>query len=155
MFGWEFTETDMTGFPYLHISIYPLADGKIKIFPVVKARRMTMSISLMSKVASGIILYSTSPARILPRYSRLAGRITTASTASSLTTYTTRSCCFFIKFSFVSFLSFLYMLLVLRRFAFDIGNERYKINKNYEKIIFFCENICFFKKKVVTLRARC
>ena len=45
------------------------------------------------------------------------------------------------------------MLLVLRRFAFDIGNERYKINKNYEKIIFFCENICFFKKKVVTLLA--
>ena len=35
MFGWEFAETDMTGFPYLHISIYPLADGKIKIFPVV------------------------------------------------------------------------------------------------------------------------
>ena len=36
MFGWEFAESDFTGFPYMHVSIYPLADGAIKIYPVVK-----------------------------------------------------------------------------------------------------------------------
>lgn len=36
MFGWEFADADMTGFPYLHVSIYPIADGSIKIYPVVK-----------------------------------------------------------------------------------------------------------------------
>jgi|GEM_PF-4137181 hypothetical protein len=36
MFGWEIAETDMTGFPYMHVSIYPIADGSIKIYPVVK-----------------------------------------------------------------------------------------------------------------------
>ena len=36
MCGWEFADADMTGFPYLHVSIYPIADGSIKIYPVVK-----------------------------------------------------------------------------------------------------------------------
>ena len=35
MFGWEFAEIDASATPYLHISLYPLADGSIKIYPVV------------------------------------------------------------------------------------------------------------------------
>lgn len=32
--GWQYGETDMTGFPYFHIAIYPLADGTIDIGPI-------------------------------------------------------------------------------------------------------------------------
>ena len=34
MIGWQFGEIDVTNFPYLHIDIYPLADGSIEIYPV-------------------------------------------------------------------------------------------------------------------------
>ncbi len=34
MIGWQFGEIDVTDFPFLHIDIYPLADGSIMIYPV-------------------------------------------------------------------------------------------------------------------------
>ena len=152
MFGWEFTETDMTGFPYL-LSIYPLADGKIKIFPVVNGS--TDDYVNIPDVKSGEwnhLVFDFS-GKDLTKVFQIGWQDYYTLNGFFVDNVYFSQLLFFIKFSFVSFLSFLYMLLVLRRFAFDIGNERCKINKNYEKIIFFCENICFFKKKVVTLRA--
>ena len=36
MTGWSFDQFDATGHPYLHVSIYPLGEGTIEIYPVVK-----------------------------------------------------------------------------------------------------------------------
>ncbi|MBQ9339564.1 MAG: discoidin domain-containing protein [Paludibacteraceae bacterium] len=35
MIGWDFSNINVTDYPYLHISIYPMASGTIKIYPVV------------------------------------------------------------------------------------------------------------------------
>ena len=34
MIGWQFGEIDATNFPFLHLDIYPMADGTIEIYPV-------------------------------------------------------------------------------------------------------------------------
>ncbi len=36
MCGWQFSEFNATGYPYLHLDIYPLAAGTIDIYPVCK-----------------------------------------------------------------------------------------------------------------------
>ena len=33
-FGWAFNQIDLTEYPYLHVSVYPLAAGTIEIYPV-------------------------------------------------------------------------------------------------------------------------